>query len=178
MQKEDSRIKRGVIKDIGFIDPYCCNEYALQNIPDELEHKLLRALRKQYKKEKYYFLTISGECYRLVHFLFHLFEVKSKWWVMRAQVPPYSANHSSWRRKSRRHGLETKRTWGVGRHGRNAPEVNSNIIALYRQLSFISRYQVSNNSFIHFLYRVGYGNSSPRLFRGIGKTIWYFKNSV
>ena len=54
-RKKILEIKRGVIKDIGFIDPYCCNEYALTNEPEQTEHLLLTMLRKQSKRREILF---------------------------------------------------------------------------------------------------------------------------
>ena len=54
-RKKILECERGVIKDIGFIDPYCCNEYALTNQPGETEHLLLTMLRKQSKRREILF---------------------------------------------------------------------------------------------------------------------------
>ena len=69
----------------------------------------------------------------------------------RPQVPLDSAKHSTWQVHSWSPRLIKLGPRHVVRHERNAQQVISIIIALYRPLSFVSWYQVINNSFVHFV---------------------------
>jgi len=54
-RKKILEIKRGKIKPTGFIDPYVCNAYTVLNKPEQTEHNLLTAIRKQYRRREIIF---------------------------------------------------------------------------------------------------------------------------
>jgi hypothetical protein len=142
--------------DTGFVDPNWVNERMLEMFPKDTEDNLLLFLQKLEYRKKILFPYNFMECYRLVHIHFCLLDVKCKWWLTDVYKPAWRVHwillniEPDFGRVEIMDSLKktviNTKAWLICSRG------NFNC---YRNISvfFVQflRYQVTNNSFIHFL---------------------------
>ena len=150
--------KRSKVFEVGFVDPYIMNSHTLVNHPKDVEHDLTTFLTMQHFCTEilfpYNFRWVFLSCtyfYLAFSMLSVIDELCMSALCKRPQVPLDSAKHSTWQVHSWSPRLIKLGPIVVVRHERNAQQVISIIIALYRPLSFVPWCQVINNSFVHFL---------------------------